>query len=135
MIRLRHILLSVNDLKESEEWYRKNLGFEVQSEFYVPPTESDCALITNGTLTLELACFRGGAKPLPEERRLPKTDVMTVGTKQFGLLTDNMQALLGVLRDNGSEIVYTADMGADIIAMIRDCNGIVIELVEQKTEV
>ena len=130
MLTLRNILISVTDLERSKAWYRDNLGFQVEHEQYLPPLDADIAMISNGAVTLELACYKQGAAPLPEARRLPKTDVQTVGVKQFGFFTDDMDALLEKVRENGSEIVYTLEIGKDRVAMIRDCDGVVIELVQ-----
>lgn len=60
MVRLDHISLPVRDWQKSRDWYRDNLGFEV--EFEVPERKT-AAMRDSGDLTVFL--YEGDVAPCP----------------------------------------------------------------------
>ncbi len=130
--RVLHTGISVYNMEESVEWYRKNLGFEVVKEDgYVPPLKAKIVFIEKDGYQIELFEY-AHPKKIPEERLMPNTDLQTVGTKHVAFATDDMDALKAGFVENGVDIAHEVRMGGDAVMFVRDCNGVLIEFIQQK---
>lgn len=125
-----HTGISVKNMDESVEWYRKNLGFEVcKDDGYTPPLKAHVLFMEKDGYQLELFQY-DEPKPIPEDRLLPNTDLQTIGTKHVAFATDDIDALKAGFVENGVEIVHEVRMGADAVMFIHDCNGVLIEFIQ-----
>ncbi len=124
-----HTGISVNNMEESLDWYRKNLGFElVKDDGYVPPLGAHICFIEKDGYQIELFEY-DDPKPIPEDRLTPNTDLQTIGTKHVAFAVDDMDAVKADFLENGVDIAHEVHMGEDSVMFIRDCNGVLIELI------
>lgn len=130
--KVLHTGISVYNMEESIEWYRKNLGFEVvKDDGYVPPLGAKIVFIEKDGYQIELFEY-DNPKKMPEERLTPNTDLQTVGTKHVAFATDDMDALKEGFVANGVDIAHEVRMDGDAVMFIRDCNGVLIEFIQEK---
>ena len=121
--------VSVPDLDAAIVWWRTVLGFEVAERFPIPAIPADVAMLVNGPLHIELFQV-AGAKPLPDERRQPDTDVYTHGNKHVSFAVDNVREFAAELRRRGADIVWIKEMKHGSNIFIRDNAGNLIEFVQ-----
>jgi methylmalonyl-CoA/ethylmalonyl-CoA epimerase len=121
--------LSVPDLDAAIAWWRTVLGFEVAQRFPIPAIPADVAMLVNGPLHIELFHV-AGAKPLPEERRQPDTDVYTHGNKHVSFAVESVREFADELRRRGADIVWVKEMTHGSNIFIRDNAGNLIEFVQ-----
>jgi methylmalonyl-CoA/ethylmalonyl-CoA epimerase len=121
--------LSVPDLDAAIAWWRTVLGFEVAQRFPIPAIPADVAMLVNGPLHIELFHV-AGAKPLPEERRQPDTDVYTHGNKHVSFAVESVREFADELRRRGADIVWVKEMKHGSNIFIRDNAGNLIEFVQ-----
>jgi methylmalonyl-CoA/ethylmalonyl-CoA epimerase len=121
--------LSVPDLDAAIAWWRTVLGFEVAQRFPIPAIPADVAMLVNGPLHIELFHV-AGAKPLPEERRRPDTDVYTHGNKHVSFAVESVREFADELRRRGADIVWVKEMTHGSNIFIRDNAGNLIEFVQ-----
>jgi catechol 2,3-dioxygenase-like lactoylglutathione lyase family enzyme len=121
--------VSVPDLDSAIEWWRSVLGFEVEARFPIPAIPADVAMLVNGPLHIELFQV-AGAKPLPEERRQPDTDVHTHGNKHLSFAVDDVREFAEELKRRGADIVWVREMKHGSNIFIRDNAGNLIEFVQ-----
>ena len=121
--------LSVPDLDAAIAWWRTVLGFEVAQRFPIPAIPADVSMLVNGPLHIELFHV-AGAKPLPEERRQPDTDVYTHGNKHVSFAVESVRDFADELRRRGADIVWVKEMKHGSNIFIRDNAGNLIEFVQ-----
>jgi methylmalonyl-CoA/ethylmalonyl-CoA epimerase len=121
--------ISVPDLDAAIEWWHSVLGFEVAERFPIPAIPADVAMLVNGPLHIELFQVPG-AKPLPDERRQPDTDVYTHGNKHVSFAVADCAAFAAELRRRGADIVWVKEMKHGSNIFIRDNAGNLIEFVQ-----
>lgn len=125
-----HTGISVYNMEESIAWYRKNLGFEVvKDDGYCPPLGAKIVFIEKDGYQIELFEY-DEPKDIPEDRKMPNTDLQTVGTKHVAFATDDMDALKAGFVENGVDIAHEVRMGDDAVMFVRDCNGVLIEFIQ-----
>jgi len=126
-----HVGLSVADIDESIGWYREHLGFEVVSREYIAPLKCDVCFLSNGIFAIEL--FRHDETvALPPERREPDSDIQTQGTKHICYACDDVASFVETLKRKGADVVFgPRKMNEDVIAYVRDNNGILIEFIQK----
>jgi methylmalonyl-CoA/ethylmalonyl-CoA epimerase len=130
--RVLHTGISVYHMEESIEWYQKNLGFQVvKDDGYCPPLKAKIVFMEKDGYQIELFEY-DDPKKLPEDRLIPNTDLQTVGTKHVAFATDDMDALKAGFVKNGVDIAHEVRMGNDAVMFVRDCNGILIEFIQEK---
>lgn len=128
--KVLHTGISVYNMEESLEWYRKNLGFEiVKDDGFNPFLKAKIVFIEKDGYQIELFEYED-PKKIPEDRLLPNTDLQTVGTKHVAFATDDMDALKAGFVENGVDIAHEVRMGADAVMFVRDCNGVLIEFIQ-----
>lgn len=125
-----HVGVSVYNMDESIEWYKKNLDFEVVQDDYVPPLKSRIVFIRNGDFEIELFQY-DEPKPIPEERLAPNTDLQTVGTKHVAFRTESMKDLKEKFIANGVDIAHEVVMEGNEVLFIRDNSGVLIEFIQK----
>lgn len=125
-----HVGISVNKMDEALEWYKKNLDFElVKDDGYIPPLKAHICFIRNGDFEIELFEY-DEPKPIPEDRLMPNSDLQTVGTKHVAFAVPDMKVLKEKLVANGVDIAHEVSMNGDSVMFIRDCSGVLIELIQ-----
>lgn len=127
-----HAGISVYNMEKSLNWYRENLGFElVKDDGFVPPLHARICFIEKDGFQIELFEYEA-PRPLPEERKTPNSDLQTVGTKHIAFATDDMAGLKERFVAGGVDIAHEVCMEGNSVMFIRDCNGVLIEFIEQK---
>lgn len=127
-----HVGISVYNMEESIEWYKKNLDFEVSKEDgFVPPLGAKIVFMKNKDIDFEIELFEyKEPKPLPEERKTPNSDLQTVGTKHLAVQTKDMAAVKERFEKNGVDIAHEVTMDGESVMFVRDCNGVLIEIIQ-----
>lgn len=84
---------------------------------------------------MEVELFEAyNAKSLPNERRLPLTDLQTIGTKHVAFGTDDINTLFAGFRANDVDIVFGPVESPPKDAwfgFIRDDSGVLIEFIQK----
>jgi len=126
-----HVGISVPNAEESAAWYHKMLGFEV--DFRMKQGDGMTVVhIKRGNFTIELFQI-DGAKPLPEYRRDPSTDLRVNGLAHFAFRVSDVQAAIKELQAKGAEIAMApVDTPGVVFAFIRDNAGNCFELIQYK---
>jgi len=122
--------VSVPDLDAAIVWWHKVLDFSVEKRFPIPTIPADVAMLRNGPLHIELFEV-AGAKALPEERRMPDTDVATHGNKHLSFAVRNVREFAEALKRRGADIVWVKEMAHGSNIFIRDNVGNLIEFVQE----
>lgn len=124
-----HVGISVGNMEEALEWYRKNLDFELVKDDYVPPLSARICFIRNGDFELELFQY-DEPKPIPQDRLTPNTDLQTIGTKHVAFAVEDMKALKEKFLANGVTIAHEVMMEGNYVMFIRDNSGVLIEFIQ-----
>ena len=128
--RVLHAGISVYNMEESVEWYKKNRAFEViKEDGYVPPLKAKIVFIGKDGFEIELFEY-DEPKEIPKERLTPNTDLQTVGTKHIAFETDDMAALKEGFVANGVDIAHEVTREGNSVMFVRDCNGVLIEFIQ-----
>jgi len=134
MFSIHHISLSVKDIGDSVEFY-KRLGFKKVSQW---DSENNSLTIVHMKLNdcfLEFFCFTDNQEA-PESMKSLETDLPRVGIKHFGLKVDSIgRAKEFVLSHNLSDAVSIkrGRTGIDYF-FIKDPSGNFIEFVQDERE-
>lgn len=127
-----HAGISVNNMEESLQWYEKNLDFQLlKDDGFLPPLQARICFIQNGTFQIELFEYKQ-PKPIPEDRLTPNSDLQTVGTKHVAFGVEDLDVWKERFTKNGVDIAHEVEMEGNRVMFIRDCNGVLLELIEQK---
>ncbi len=126
-----HVGISVPNAEESAAWYHKMLGFEI--DFRMKQGEGMTVVhIKRGDFTIELFQI-DGAKPLPDYRRDPSTDLRVNGLAHFAFRVSDVQAAIKELKAKGAEIAMApVDTPGVVFAFVRDNAGNCFELIQYK---
>jgi methylmalonyl-CoA/ethylmalonyl-CoA epimerase len=126
-----HVGISVPNAEESAAWYHRMLGFEVDSRMKKGEGMT-LVHIKRGNFTIELFQI-AGAKPLPEYRRDPSTDLRVNGLVHFAFRVSDVQAAIKELKAKGAEIAMApVDTPDVVVAYVRDNAGNCFELIQYK---
>jgi methylmalonyl-CoA/ethylmalonyl-CoA epimerase len=121
--------ISVPNLDAAITWWRDVLDFKVAVRFSIASIPAEVAMLQNGPLHIELFQVEG-AKPLPEERRVPDSDLHTHGNKHVSFAVDNVPQFAAELRRRGADIVWVREMKHGANIFIRDNAGNLVEFVQ-----
>ncbi|MBR1781845.1 MAG: VOC family protein [Oscillospiraceae bacterium] len=133
IVKPLHVGISVAHMEEALAWYSRNLGFHlVKDDGYVAPLEARICFVERDGFQIELFEYKR-PKPLPEERRMPNSDLQTIGTKHVAFQVDDMAEMKRRLLENGTEIAHETRMGTEHVLFIRDCSGVLIELIQMSS--
>ena len=124
-----HVGISVGNMEEALEWYKKNLDFELVKDDYVPPLGARICFIRNGDFEIEL-CRYDSPKPIPEDRLTPNSDLQTIGTKHVAFEVPDMKALKEKFLANGVDIAHEVMMEGNNVMFVRDNSGVLIEFIQ-----
>lgn len=124
-----HVGISVKNMEEALNWYKKNLDFELVKDDYVPPLGARICFIRNGDFEIELFQY-DDPKPIPEDRLMPNSDLQTIGTKHVAFETPDMKALKEKFLANGVDIAHEVMMEGNNVMFVRDCSGVLIEFIQ-----
>jgi len=131
-IRMDHGALSVPNLNDSIDWYKKMLGFELDRRFRIPGHPVQVAEIKRGDLRIEL--FEAeNSKPMAASQREPDSAFLTQGILHLAFAVPDIHALAESLREKGADIVWVRDFEFGSNAFIRDNAGNLIEFVQDKS--
>jgi methylmalonyl-CoA/ethylmalonyl-CoA epimerase len=122
--------VSVPNLDQAIDWYASVLGFAVEKRFHIAAANSDTAMIRKGPLRFELFEVAGAA-PLPDDRRMPLSDLKTHGTKHLAFKVADIDAFLAEMAAKGADIAFVVKESFGRGCFIRDCAGNLIEFVEE----
>lgn len=125
--------VSVPDLEAAIAWYGDILGFELECRFEIPPANAKVAMIRKGELRFELFEVEGAA-PLPEDRRMPISDLQTHGNKHLAFQIDNLDDFLTSVEAKGADVVFVVREKFGRGFFLRDCAGNLIEFVEESKD-
>ncbi len=122
--------VSVPSLQEAIDWYNRVLGFEVETQFEIPPANAQVAMMRKGSLRMEIFEVEGAA-PLPEARRMPIPDLQTHGNKHVAFRVDDLDTFLTNVESKGADVAFVVKEDFGKGCFIRDCAGNLIEFVEE----
>ena len=128
---IHHVALTVKDLKESVEWYKRILGFTEVKSYH--DEEMDIILLKLNDIRLELFGFKDKTQALPEYRKELMPDLHVIGTKHLSLKTNNLESSIIEMKSKGVEFLGKPSetfFGGKYI-FFKDCNGILIELLQE----
>ncbi len=130
--KVLHVGISVRDMDTSLQWYEKILGFKlVSDDGFVPPLRARVCFIQNGNFQIELFEYKA-PKPLPADRLTPNSDLQTIGTKHVAFEVDDMKKMKDHLLENNVDIAHEVNMNGNSVMFIRDPDGVLIELIENR---
>jgi methylmalonyl-CoA/ethylmalonyl-CoA epimerase len=128
-----HVGISVPNAEESAAWYKKMLGFEVVTRM----NQGNGMLVVHirrGNCYIELFQI-AGAKPLPEYRRDPNTDLRVHGLVHMAFQVPDVSAAIRILKAKGAEIAMgPVDTPGVAFAFVRDNSGNCFELIQYKKQ-
>ncbi|MDZ7879946.1 MAG: VOC family protein [Saprospiraceae bacterium] len=129
-----HVGISVANMEESIHWYQDKLDFDLMWCKHFPELKTKIAFLKHGNFEVEL--FEAdNSIALPEERRLPISDLETQGTKHIAFGVKNIEKLFKRFRTEGVDIVFgpvESPPKDAIFGFIRDNSGVLIEIIEKK---
>jgi methylmalonyl-CoA/ethylmalonyl-CoA epimerase len=127
-----HVAVAVEDIDEALAMFRKVLGLEARHREVIEGYGVEVATIQLGTTAVELVC--GTADDSPIARYIAKRGA---GIHHIALETDDIDAELERVRENGAELIDDAPRGGkegSRVAFIhpRSTGRILYELVQNK---
>ena len=130
-----HVAVSVSDLAKSVDFYVKNFGFSCERVIDLPNRNGKVALLRRPGFTIEMFEF-ADALPLPDDRKIPSTDLKTLGVKHFALKANDILAASDFLKRNGVEFLSEVTVGVRGLRrfFVKDPDGIGIEITESSPE-
>lgn len=132
MLKPVHCVMSVADMQESIEWYKKMLGLELLFCENVDALECEVAFLKMGDFGIKL--FRHNKTiPLPAGRRDPNSDLQTQGIKHVCYEVEDIEAVFNDLRGKGADVVFgpMKMMDGASIGFVRDNTGNLIEMMQR----
>ncbi len=124
-----HGAVSVPNVEEAVAWYRDMLGFEVEVRFWIEAAKAKVAMMRKGPLRFEIFEVEG-AKPLPEERRTPPSDLTIHGNKHVAFRVADLDLFLDEMNGKKADIAFIVREEFGNACFLRDCAGNLIEFVE-----
>lgn len=127
---INHVAMSVADLEESIEWYKKVFGFSLVKRSEIPGTGTSVAHLQAPGFQLELFC-NPGSESLPDWRRFPNEDFMHQGNLHASFGVKDAHSLKDRLDEMGVNIAFVAEVDGTYAIFINDNTGNLIELFEE----
>ena len=130
-LRTNHFAVSVSDLERSIEWYRKVLGFKLLCRHVIEHIDTPVVHLDAPDSGFVLELYSPpNAKPVPEERKTPDSDMKTNGNKHFSLTIADHKETIRKLDEMGIPVVFIAPCFGTVGVFINDPDGNIIELFE-----
>ena len=127
---INHVAISVADLEESIAWYEKVFGFTVIDRSEIPGTGIKVSHMQGAGFLLEIFAAPN-ANPLPEDRRIPNKDLLTMGNKHFSFGVKDAHKAKEEMEAMGVDIAFVAEVDGTYGVFIRDNTGNLIEIFEE----
>ena len=129
--KVLHVGISVSDMERSLKWYKDVLGFdECYKDDYVPPLGARICFI-RGCGGYEIELFQYDApKAIPEYRKMPNSDLQTIGTKHVAFQVKDMAGFKEKYLAYGGDIAHEVTMCGESVMFIRDPDGVLVELIQ-----
>lgn len=127
---INHVAISVADLEESIAWYEKVFGFTVIDRSEIPGTGIKVSHMQGAGFLLEIFAAKD-ANPLPEDRRIPNKDLLTMGNKHFSFGVKDAHKVKDEMEAMGVDIAFIAEVDGTYGVFIRDNTGNLIEIFEE----
>jgi methylmalonyl-CoA/ethylmalonyl-CoA epimerase len=127
---VNHFAISVPDLETAAAWYESVLGFTMSYEDGIPQLGVRIGHMAGPGCMLEIFQAKD-ARALPEDRKMPNTDIMTHGNKHISFGVVDGRAAKAELEAMGVEIVMVAEVNDTYGVFIRDNTGNLIEIFEE----
>ena len=125
-----HVGISVGNMEEALDWYKRNLDFELIKDDYVPPLGARICFI-RGCGGYEIELFQYDApKAIPEDRKMPNSDLQTIGTKHLAIQVKDMAGFKEKYLAYGGDIAHEVTMCGESVMFIRDPDGVLVELIQ-----
>ncbi|GAB3114313.1 VOC family protein [Pseudomaricurvus hydrocarbonicus] len=131
--RFHHGAVNVPDLEQALQWYHDVLGFDVERRFEIPPANARVAMVRKGPLRFEIF-ETTQANPLPDERRMPISDLQTHGNKHVAFQVDDLEEFLLAVEAKGADVAFVVREAFGKGCFLRDCAGNLIEFVEEPNQ-
>ena len=131
MFNIDHISISSEHLEETINFYKK-FGFESYKEYN--DNSVDIVMLYLNNMYLEIFHYADN-NPLPEHSKDLAIDLKTIGTKHFGLRVKDINEAKKWVEDNklfDDEIIVRQGRLGRPYFFIKDPNGILIEIIEEK---
>lgn len=128
-----HFAITVDDMDEAIAWFEDVLNFKLRMKSEMTPMGFKAGFMDNGE-GFEVEIFEPAeVKPLPEERKLPNTDNLTIGNKHLAFKVDDLEKVHQEFVEKGIEIVMPPfDAFGLHCAFIHGPAGILIEFIEKE---
>ncbi len=130
MFNFNHVTISVDNLENTIEFYRK-FGFEINKEYH--DVSVDIVTLKLGNMILEIFHYNE-KEQLPEHSKNLETDLKTIGNKHFGLGVKDITKAKKFIEDNNLNdediIIHNGRLGKPYF-FIKDPNGILMEIIEE----
>jgi methylmalonyl-CoA/ethylmalonyl-CoA epimerase len=129
-----HVGISVRNIQESIEWYGNILSFELLWCRDFSELKSQIAFLRKDDFEIELFQHYESVET-PQDRRMPKSDIQTQGTKHIAFATDDISTLFENFKTKGVDIVFgpiESPPKDAIFGFVRDPSGVLIEFIEKK---
>ncbi len=128
-----HVGISVRNIEESMEWYRHVLGFDLLWCKDFEDLKAKIAFVKKDDFEIELFEHHESIN-LPEERRMPKSDIQTQGTKHVAFGVEDITTLFEDFKNKGVDIVFgpiESPPKDALFGFIRDPSGVLIEFIQK----
>ena len=146
-VRPHHFCIAVPDIEKAIGFWTEIFGFSTKFRFDIPAIKAKGAFLKFPGIEIELFEL-AGAKPVPEERKQPNTDLMTNGNKHMAFRVPDVQAAINAIVKAGVKVVavrrsfdrpmeHEADPTGDrkaIACFAQDPFGSLFELVGPETD-
>ena len=127
---VNHFGISVRDMDESVAWYERVFGFVVLDRSVIPATSVRVCHMQAPGFLLELFC-PDDPFPLPEDRRDPNRDMLTLGNKHISFGVPDAHILLDEFKRLGVNVAFIAEVDSTYGVFINDNTGNLIEIFEE----
>ena len=128
---IHHFGISVKDMDESIAWYERVFGFTLISRSVIPAAGVKVCHMQAPGFVLEMFC-PDDPTPLPEDRKDPNRDILTLGNKHISYGVPDARILLEQFKKLGVNIVFIAEVDGTYAVYIQDNTGNLIEVHEEK---
>ena len=130
MFNFNHVTISVDNLENTLEFYRK-FGFILTKEYH--DENVDIVMLKLENMILEIFHYQE-KDALPEHSKNLGVDLQTIGNKHFGLGVKDILEAKKFIEDNklnDSDIVINKGRLGKPYFFIKDPNGILMEIIEE----
>ena len=129
-----HVGISVANMDASIKWYQDKLDCELMWCREFPALKTKIAFLKHGDF--EVGLFEHfDSIALPEERKLPISDLQTQGTKHVAFGVEDIETLFKRFHTEGVDVVFgpvESPPKDAFFGFIRDNSDVLIEFIEKK---